>query len=124
MSTDRLREGLLLRRKDGTLYFISDSVLENYRLPDDYQAGGQAQGSQLQTALDRMPPVFDMKNALHIGRRDLAEIIDASASEDSGGVFRPRVVASKAATLANAFDESSSYNAFIGRKAPDANNTE
>lgn len=118
MSADRLREGVLLRRKDGTLYFISDSVLEMHRLPDEYQAGGAAQGSQLQTALDRMPPVFDMKNALHIGRRDLSEIIDSSAGEEIGGVFRPRVVASKAGALAESFDEASSYSAFIRREKP------
>lgn len=124
MSTDRLKEGVLLRRKDGTLYFISDSVLEQYRLPDDYQAGGQEQGSQLQTAMDRMPPVFGMKNALHLGKRDLAEIIDASGSDISGGIFRPRVVASKASALANAFDEASSYSTFIGRSKSDAGSGE
>ena len=112
MAHDDLTKGLLLRRKNGTLYFIPDQELARFELPEEYQPGGT---EQLQDALDRLPPVFDIKNAIHVGRRSLEGIIDTAQAGDSTAAFRPRVVASRLADLSNEFDEGQSYSAYIGR---------
>jgi len=112
MAHDDLTKGLLLRRKNGTLYFIPDKELAQYELPEEYQPGGT---ENLQDALDRLPPVFDIKNAIHVGRQSLEGIIDTAQAGDSTAAFRPRVVASRLADLSKEFDEGQSYTAYVGR---------
>ena len=112
MAHDDLTKGLLIRRKNGTLYFVPDKDLEKFVLPDEYQPGGS---EPLQDALDRLPPVFDIKNAIHVGRRSLDGIIDTAQAGDGNASFRPRVVASRLADASKDFDEGQSYRAYVSR---------
>lgn len=117
MTDNDLKKGLLLRRKNGTVYFISDKEMEQYELPEDYQPGGS---EDLQVALDRLPPVFDIKNAIHLGRQSLDGIIDTDHATDANASFRPRVVASRLVDASNRFDEGQSYSAYVKRTGGDS----
>lgn len=116
-----LKKGLLLRRKNGTVYFVPDAALEEFELPDEYQPGG---ADDLQEALDRLPPVFDVKNAIHVGRQSLDGIIDAGPATDAGASFKPRVVASRLSDVSKSFDEGQSYNAYVRRTGADPTDDE
>ena len=59
------RIGLLVRTFDGTVYFISNDSLRQYRLAPEEQLGG-ALGDRLQQALDGAPGLVNVLNAIRM----------------------------------------------------------
>jgi|GEM_PF-5210533 len=142
MSIEDFKKGVFLRRKDGTIYFIPDEDLEVCKLPAELQPGGE-DGDSIQQAFDRLPPVFDIKNAIHLGRQSVIEafqpVLEAGPEgthrpravdpdvpgafrprvASDNGAFRPRVVAAGLGDLTDKFDSARSYSSYIGQSGSD-----
>ena len=62
---DVLKGAVLLRAVDGTMYVIPDEVLCRFKMPDHEQIGS-TKGDLLQTLLDDLPNLLNIRNALRL----------------------------------------------------------
>jgi hypothetical protein len=65
METIEKTTGLLLRLRDGTLYYIPKEWLATYQLPAEYQPGG-TENIDLTIELDKTPPLLNVRNAVYL----------------------------------------------------------
>jgi hypothetical protein len=110
LDTIRRRDGVLLRWSDGTLYFVPKAVLDEHRI-DTIPEGiaGRQEGDDLQKVMDRMPPIFRLKNAIRTLGDAFDDLLD---SGDPGGAFKPKT--ESLAEVAAKFPASRSYRAWTG----------
>jgi hypothetical protein len=111
----RRRDGVLLRWTDGTLYFIPRERLEAFRI-DAAAEGipGTQEGNDVQAALDRMPPVYRIKNAIRTLGDTFDDLVDAGGP---GGEFKPKTA--NLAEVAQRFPASRGYRAWMGFADPE-----
>lgn len=85
MDQPQFHEGLLLRTRDDTLFFVPlIDLLARYRLPDDQQRGTPT-GDAVLEVLDRSAPLRGIKNAF-LGDRMV--ILEPDPTSPSGGKQR------------------------------------